>query len=1331
MEGLGSGYSFGQSDLEFPPPDGQLSGHGGAISSFTPSLHLGYPHIQHGVTLQDSIYSTPGLSGRSSQGANTFQMSRFPMSVASETAVRGVPVIPAPDFNPIISRHHHVSPHTPSPSLPHLSNFGESSYMSHSADHTTVPQTTVTNSDHNHPSFGSIVASAVSNISTMNIPQPYDTRAGELIESHVSDLSTLPRLRESSSYNSIMTNTSQSQTFLEFPPSTSSERESHNTEAIQTVSSLESYSQPLLNQTFQGQSTLTRPSPSSSFAVVRGMLPEQQPVLLPRPPNGQTLPMENLDGDQQVPNAVMSPASGCSSPNIRNASTQDNRPISLLRQSVGHDSLQLQVAQTDNMATLQNETSFANSTYIGAELCDDDKFAVASEPSKSSSPESFDNPTATTATGNQDKNLYPIAGSSRMGTNSGSCYKPGERRSPRRSSSRLMDKQSYTNTPTSSDNVTDHPPSTINKEDDVRDGTKETDTSQAKVIKRSEFVDHEKESRGIIAGQRLPTDSTSTVGRRMVPFFKIGKLWRKPRRSRLKVPPPIDLSVSSEEAEDLNLEEEEEEYQYESMTQEQDESFVKEEGESPGFTGEDQQQFIRMSQPVFSRNGEQETCDLSEYNSLVENSQQFVDNHTFENEGRVSRRKTRRSFMYHTEESSVGISDKRKKPNLNEDYLTKCTEELVATAMGDIPVDSQDKRRFNTKLNPFAITSPSFGTSAARAVMTTSVANNATVITISIMGKGNAAKKGQTKTININKGVIMSTSFQDRPVRNKEGVEEEDQSAVGKQTTSIMSRLKREKEDQGGQEDEEDVVETMEVNVRIDDSQLVQHGEQKRWQCHLCEKSYTTKHNLVAHILDHNNIKPHLCMVCGKYFKQLSHLNTHMLTHDNIRPHKCDICGKGFTQISHLKRHNAVHLDSKPYKCDMCSRGFAYPSELKAHKEKHVQGHDKCEECGMEFESPRALKLHQLKHDNREDLICKYCDKAFRYPSQLKDHLVSHEGTRPYICGECGMDFMKEHHLKAHQFTHTGQRPFDCPKCGRTFNQRANMMRHMLIHNPTRAFRCDVCGKTFTQPQTLKAHRVVHADIKPHKCKICGKQFGRLHNLQGHIHMHNNSKPYVCFCGSSFTLKGNLNRHKKVKHGLNESTESLEEEAVSFLSSLSGRTQVEEADAFLDYSEFEQDLDQIASTSDSRTPRKGRKSVIPRKIMRRRSSANQNETEDTDQEEEVEEGDYEEEEEDGGQGQSGGETFSGYFGDIGKGPKQQCYITNQKSENQQISLRKRKIPNCTSRSDDNPGELSSEMSEGQDNDDVSDSEWRPASKRVRAGKGAKLDSIIAQKFKNV
>ena len=51
---------------------------------------------------------------------------------------------------------------------------------------------------------------------------------------------------------------------------------------------------------------------------------------------------------------------------------------------------------------------------------------------------------------------------------------------------------------------------------------------------------------------------------------------------------------------------------------------------------------------------------------------------------------------------------------------------------------------------------------------------------------------------------------------------------------------------------------------------------------------------------------------------------------------------------------------------------------------------------------------------------------------------------------------------------------------------------------------------------------VVKSDMNVNGFFFSGKQFGRLHNLQGHMHMHNDSKPYTCFCGSSFTLKGNM-----------------------------------------------------------------------------------------------------------------------------------------------------------------------------------------------------------------
>ncbi|XP_069818922.1 zinc finger protein 366 [Dendropsophus ebraccatus] len=338
------------------------------------------------------------------------------------------------------------------------------------------------------------------------------------------------------------------------------------------------------------------------------------------------------------------------------------------------------------------------------------------------------------------------------------------------------------------------------------------------------------------------------------------------------------------------------------------------------------------------------------------------------------------------------------------------------------------------------------------------------------------------------------------------------------------------------QEDNKQKVERVDVNIQIDDSFYVEVGDQKRWKCPMCEKSYTSKYNLVTHILGHSGIKPHACSRCGKLFKQLSHLHTHMLTHQGTRPHKCQVCNKAFTQTSHLKRHMMQHSDVKPYNCRICGRGFAYPSELKVHESKHESGRENiCVECGLDFPTLAQLKRHLTAHRGPVQYNCSECDKTFQYPSQLQNHMMKHKDIRPYICSECGMEFVQPHHLKQHSLTHKGVKEHKCGICGREFTLLANMKRHILIHTNIRAYQCHLCFKSFVQKQTLKAHMIVHSDIKPFKCKLCGKEFNRMHNLMGHMHLHSDSKPFKClYCPSKFTLKGNLTRHMKVKHGVTE-----------------------------------------------------------------------------------------------------------------------------------------------------------------------------------------------------
>ncbi|XP_061621713.1 zinc finger protein 710-like [Phyllopteryx taeniolatus] len=335
-------------------------------------------------------------------------------------------------------------------------------------------------------------------------------------------------------------------------------------------------------------------------------------------------------------------------------------------------------------------------------------------------------------------------------------------------------------------------------------------------------------------------------------------------------------------------------------------------------------------------------------------------------------------------------------------------------------------------------------------------------------------------------------------------------------------------------------VDRLDINIQIDESYCVDVGDGlKRWKCRMCDKSYTSKYNLVTHILGHNGIKPHACPHCGKLFKQPSHLQTHLLTHQGTRPHKCTVCKKGFTQTSHLKRHMLQHTDVKPYSCRFCRRGFAYPSELRAHEVKHERGRcHVCSQCGLEFPTYAHLKRHQTSHQGPHTFQCTECNKSFAYRSQLQNHLLKHQSPRPYTCSQCGLEFVQLHHLRQHSLTHKGMKGHKCEVCSREFTLSANLKRHMLIHNSVRPFQCHVCFKSFIQKQTLKTHMIVHLPVKPFKCKVCGKSFNRMYNLLGHMHLHAGSKPFKCpYCTSKFNLKGNLSRHMKVKHGMDVSPE--------------------------------------------------------------------------------------------------------------------------------------------------------------------------------------------------
>uniref|UniRef100_A0A182VRP9 Protein krueppel n=1 Tax=Anopheles minimus TaxID=112268 RepID=A0A182VRP9_9DIPT len=116
---------------------------------------------------------------------------------------------------------------------------------------------------------------------------------------------------------------------------------------------------------------------------------------------------------------------------------------------------------------------------------------------------------------------------------------------------------------------------------------------------------------------------------------------------------------------------------------------------------------------------------------------------------------------------------------------------------------------------------------------------------------------------------------------------------------------------------------------RLENRSTIKH------RCHVCEKTFLRRSNLVDHLRLHAQIKMYECDYCDKSFVQSGNLKSHLRTHTAEKPFDCNICGKAFTQSSSLKTHMLTHTNVKPFACDVCDKGFTSSSDLAKHKRTH------------------------------------------------------------------------------------------------------------------------------------------------------------------------------------------------------------------------------------------------------------------------------------------------------------------------------------------------------------------------------------------------------------
>ncbi len=194
---------------------------------------------------------------------------------------------------------------------------------------------------------------------------------------------------------------------------------------------------------------------------------------------------------------------------------------------------------------------------------------------------------------------------------------------------------------------------------------------------------------------------------------------------------------------------------------------------------------------------------------------------------------------------------------------------------------------------------------------------------------------------------------------------------------------------------------------------------ERSFQCHICQKYFTTHGNRHKHIkIFHNNISANLsCLFCEKAFNYKGNLNEHILRHIQEKWYSCEICSIEFCSINNKNTHMRTHTGEKTFICkDQCGQMFPSFTTMKRHRV-NVHGYkakDTCVFCSKVFSCKLRLWGHILSKINERPYTCKICDKMFTSSQTLKGHVFIH-GERKYSCNSCGRKFVSPIYIRTHK----------------------------------------------------------------------------------------------------------------------------------------------------------------------------------------------------------------------------------------------------------------------------------------------------------------------------
>lgn len=191
------------------------------------------------------------------------------------------------------------------------------------------------------------------------------------------------------------------------------------------------------------------------------------------------------------------------------------------------------------------------------------------------------------------------------------------------------------------------------------------------------------------------------------------------------------------------------------------------------------------------------------------------------------------------------------------------------------------------------------------------------------------------------------------------------------------------------------------------------------YECNYCEQKFTrtslTYHEHI-HILNRHKPKNAIvseqkkefhCHICPKSFVTKHDYDIHVRSHEIEKPFECEECGMSFEEKAEVDRHRNTHWTKRSWQCNFCRRKFEIECQLKTHERVH-RWVESLEQCHP-FDTDDATLIFQSEKSENDATIETFAAEI-KKPNQ---NLDSHK------CGHCDENFTEmnlklEHECRAH-----------------------------------------------------------------------------------------------------------------------------------------------------------------------------------------------------------------------------------------------------------------------------------------------------------------------------